>query len=209
MFEGIPVTRVREAYLPGAGILLFAAGPQGMPPGQRPVQPPYQPQYQPQYGYAPQAPRPEEGGSDSGMVLTILGIVTALFSVLIFISTFLPWITISGVSRSGFNLMTSPGQGFFMISWGWGGILFSGFFSLLFGALMIIPVILLLLNKRSGGSWCIGLGVLLFFIALVDVIMIYSTFSDYGGASVGAGLWSLLASAVVVLACGIVGLRFS
>lgn len=205
MSEGRVAKRVWEDYLPGAATLLFTAGPSGPPPGRGPVQPPYQPQY----GYAPQAPRQEQGGADSGLVMTILGIVTALFSVLIFISAFLPWIMTGGVSRSGMNLMTSPGKGFFMISWGWGGILFSGFFSLLFGAFMIIPVILLLLNRQSGASWSIGLGVLVFFTALVNVIMIYATFSDYGGASVGAGLWSLLASAVVVLACGIVGLRFS
>lgn len=205
MFEARSATRLWEAHRPQSGTLLFAAGPAGLPPGRVPVQPPYQPQY----GYAPQAPRQEEDGADSGLVMTILGIVAALFCVLIFISTFLPWITIGGVSRSGMNLMTSPGQGFFMISWGWGGILFSGFFSLFFGALMIIPVILLLLNRPIGASWAIGLGVLVFFTALVNVIMIYSTFSDYGGASVGAGLWSLLASAVVVLACGIVAFRFS
>lgn len=201
MLEGRPATRVWEAHLPGARTLLFAGGPSGLPPGQRPVQPQYQQQYPPQ---VPQAPDKE-----SGIVLTILGVVVTLFTVLEFISSFLPWVTTGAVSNSGINLMTSRGlgfQGFFMIRWGWGGILFTGFFSLFFGALMLIPVILFLLNNPDGASWAIVLGVLVFFIALVNIIMVYSTLNASG---VGAGLWVMLASAIVLLVCGIVALRFS
>jgi hypothetical protein len=143
---------------------------------------------------------------DSGLILTVLGIISALAAVLVFVSTFLPWISSGGVSHSGSNLMTSASKGFLLIRWGWGGILFTGFFSLLIGALMIIPVILLLLEKRSGASWAIALGVLGFFIALVNIIMVYAT---YTGQNAAAGLWLFLGASIAILACGIVGLRFS
>jgi hypothetical protein len=140
------------------------------------VRRPAAPQYPQQYNYPPpgpeQAPIPPE---ESSLILTVVGIVAALAAVLAFVSTFLGWISVSGVSSSGGNLMTMSGKGTFVIRWGWGGILFKGFFSLLIGALMIIPVILLLLNKRSGATWAITVGVLGFFIALIDVIMVYAT----------------------------------
>ena len=161
--------------------------------------------YQPRYGYPPAVPQ-QGKGAGSRMVMTIVGIVVALGMVMVFVSTFLPWVTSPGGSISGTNLMTMQGEGFFMIRWGWGGMLFTGFFSLVIGALMIIPAILLLLNNRGGASWSIVTGVFGFFMALVNVIMVFAT---YDNGSVGAGLWLMLAFSIVVLACGIVGLRYA
>ncbi|MHB8895715.1 MAG: hypothetical protein ACYC99_11150 [Candidatus Geothermincolia bacterium] len=182
---------------------ILAAGPPGwQTEGQR------QPQYTQQYGYQP-PPAPEQQPvppGESTIILTVLGIVAALGAVMVFVSTFLPWVAVGGASQSGNNLMTMTAKGNFAVRWGWGGILFTGIFSLIIGGLMIIPVILLLLNKRSGASWGITLGVIGFFIALVNVIMIYAT---YNGASAGGGLWVFLGGSIVLLACGIIGLRFS
>ncbi|MBU4179754.1 MAG: hypothetical protein KJ625_07445, partial [Actinobacteria bacterium] len=139
-------------------------------------------------------------------VTMILGIIVALGMVMVFVSAFLPWVTSAGASTSGVSLMTMQGEGFFMIRWGWGGMLFTGFFSLVIGALMIIPAILLLLNKRGGPSWAIVTGVFGFFMALVNVIMVYATY-DNGG--VGAGLWLMLIFSIMVLVCGIVGVRYA
>jgi len=55
----------------------------------------YQQQYPPQ---VPQVP-----DRDSGIVLTVLGVVAALFTVLEFISPFLPWVTTGAVSNSGIS----------------------------------------------------------------------------------------------------------
>jgi hypothetical protein len=186
---------------PLSGGLQLATAPYGGPPPRAPIQPQYEQQY------PPRAQLPED--RESTAVLTILGVVAALATVLEFISAFLPWVMTGGVSVSGINLMTSSGyeaDGFFMIRWGWGGILFTGFFALFFGAFMLIPVILFLLNKPSGASWAIVLGVLAFFTGLVNVIMIYATLET---SSVGAGLWAMFASAIVMLICGIVGMRVS
>lgn len=198
MFEGVEVAGLPGvARSPGPGGLVSATGPpgwqQGPPPGQ------------PQYGYRPVVPQ-QRRGAGSTMVTTILGIVVALGMVMVFVSSFLPWITSAGASTSGVSLMTMQGEGFFMIRWGWGGILFTGFFGLVIGALMIIPAILLLLNKGGGSSWAIVTGVFGFFMALVNVILIYAT---YGNGSAGAGLWLMLAFSIVVLVCGIVGVRYA
>ena len=197
MFEGVVAGLPGAAWSPGPGGLVSATGPGGWQQGPPPVQP--------QYGYRPVVPR-QGRGAGSGMVTTILGIVVALGMVLVFVSSFLPWVTSSGASTSGVTLMTMQGEGFFMIRWGWGGMLFTGFFGLVIGALMIIPAILLLLNKGGGSSWAIVTGVFGFFMALVNVIMVFAT---YDNGSVGAGLWLMLAFSIVVLICGIVGVRYA
>jgi hypothetical protein len=177
--------------------LLSAVGPSGWRRGQPPVQP--------DYDYRPVVPQPGKDGRTNA-VMTILGVFVALGMVMVFISAFLPWVTSAGTSLSGVNLMTMQGEGFFMIRWGWGGILFTGFFSLVIGSLMIVPAILLFLNRGGGPAWSIVTGVFGFFMALVNVILIYAT---YNNGEAGAGLWLMLAFSVVVLACGIVGLRYS
>lgn len=176
-------------------------------PGRPPVQPPNRPGYQ-QQQYRRRVPRQPKGtgGMEPETVTTILGAIVALGAVVVFISTFLPWFKVGGVSDTGVQLMTLEGEGFFMIKWGWGGILFTGFFSLLIGTLMIIPVIALFLNKRSGASWSIVTGVFGFFISLVNIIMVYSTYENGG---VGVGLWLMLVFSIAVLVCGSIGIRYS
>lgn len=182
---------------------MSASSPSGWPPGRTPVTQGYQPQYE----YPPEVPERRGPGRDrSGLVTAILGVVASLGAVLVFVSTFLSWITHEAVSTTGFSLMTVEQEGFFMIRWGWGGILFTGFFSLVMGLFMIIPAILLLQNNRNGASWSIATGFLGFFIALVNIIMIYATFDQ--PVSAGAGLWLFLAFSTGVLICGIVGLRY-
>ena len=198
MFEGVEVAGLPGVtWSPAPGGLASASGPPGWQQGPPPVQT--------QYGYRPVVPQ-QGRGAGSGMVTTILGIVVALGMVMVFVSAFLPWVTSAGASTSGVSLMTMQGEGFFMVRWGWGGMLFTGFFSLVIGALMIIPAILLLLNKRGGSSWAIVTGVFGFFMALVNVIMVYAT---YDNGSVGAGLWLMLTFSIVVLVCGIVGVRYA
>ncbi|MBU4173413.1 MAG: hypothetical protein KKB90_04525 [Actinobacteria bacterium] len=198
MFEGVEIAGLPGVSWPtGPGGLVSATGPPGWQQGPPPVQT--------QYGYPPVVPQ-QGRGAGTGMVTMILGIIVALGMVMVFVSAFLPWVTSAGASTSGVSLMTMQGEGFFMIRWGWGGMLFTGFFSLVIGALMIIPAILLLLNKRGGPSWAIVTGVFGFFMALVNVIMVYATY-DNGG--VGAGLWLMLIFSIMVLVCGIVGVRYA
>lgn len=189
-----------------------AAGSQrGAAPGAGSGQPQGRWQQQ-QYGYRSgvQQPKPGKGYGGSGGASIILGSVAALSAVLVFISTFITWLHQSGVFISGISLMsTTEMEGFFMIRWGWGGMVFTGFFSLLLGAVMIIPVILLYLNKRSGASWSIVTGVFGFFIALANIILIFTTFPEGSRASAGAGLYLMLAFSVGVLVCGIVGMRYT
>jgi hypothetical protein len=206
MLEGRgTVSRYEGVSPPGTVGVLRASGPPGWPPGQDPARR----TYSPRYGYRPEANLAGGPGDERETVTTILGVVAALSSVMVFISSFLPWISsqgAQGVSTTGIQLMTANIEGFFMIRWGWGGILFTGFFGLVFGAVMLIPAILLLLNRRSGATWSIVTGVLGFFIALVNIIMVFST---YEGVKASAGLWLMLVFSVIVLLCGIIGMRFT
>lgn len=140
--------------------------------------------------------------------MTILGVFASLSAVMVFISTFLPWFSTGGVSYNGMNLMTMNADGFFMVRWGGGGIIFTGFFSLLFGALMLIAAILLFLDNRAGATWSIVIGVFGFFLALVNIIMVYTTY-DAPGTTPGVGQWLVLGFSIIILICGAVGMRYS
>ncbi|MBN2169301.1 MAG: hypothetical protein JW738_08660 [Actinobacteria bacterium] len=183
-----------------------SSGPANLPP----VQHPPQAGYRSPADYRRSVPPPPKG-VDSGLVMTVLGAVAALSAVMVFISTFLPWVSIGGVSTTGINLMSSNTEGFFMVRWGWGGIIFTGFFSLLLGSLMVIAVIMLFLNKRGGATWSVITGVFGFFLALVNIIMVYTSYDPGGvsGATPGAGQWLMLGFSIIILICGAVGLRFA
>lgn len=164
--------------------------------------------YPTQGNYAGNIPSRGRGGIDPRTVMTILGIFASVCAVMVFISTFLPWFSVNGVSHTGMELMTMDAQGFFMIRWGGGGIIFTGFFSLLFGALMLIAAILLFVDNRGGAIWSITIGVFGFFLALVNIIMVYTTY-DAPSAAPGIGQWLMLGFSIIILVCGAVGLRYS
>lgn len=176
-------------------------GPGGYP------QPYGQGPYPSPYGYpATQAQAyPYEEGKRGSIVLGILGI---LAGAAVIGSTWLGWVSASGFSMTGWEIMkgsqsTTGSGGFTLVSTGDGTIFFTGFFTLLLGALILIPSIVMFFRKRMGGVMTLAAGLAAGAIAAVNITMV---FTKMQGGSPGVGLWMFAGGAVAALAIGIVGL---
>lgn len=146
-----------------------------------------------------------------------IGLATIVSGVIVFISMFLTWVTSTGLSDTGWDLMmatNSPGN----ILWRTGGqevsglILFTGFWALIVGVMLMllgINIILRLRDSReSAAYYVIGLGLLGAAVATVNMVMIATKFKEAVGApvSVGVGLYLLLAGSIIGLILGIMAL---
>lgn len=149
------------------------------------------------------------------VIAIILGVV-ALLSVA---CTFLPWISVGGSGGvTGLQIMTTTGQGFFMFRWGGGSFFFTGFWSIVLGAVLVLPVILAFLEKPKNWLYILT-GSLTLVVAVLDIVMVYTKFKGGGltesaaGMSIsvnaGIGLWLLLACAVITIVCGVGGYSFA
>lgn len=121
---------------------------------------------------------------------------------LVLLGTFLDWI----FGLSGWDLMF--GGGFasgrnFLFSWG-RGIFFSGFWSLLFGVLIILGGVILLTDRVYGSDLTLVSGVVVLAISVVNIVMAYINTTAAVGP--GAGLWLVAVFAFLAVIFGAVGI---
>ena len=165
----------------------------------------------PQYGQQPYpAPGPTgRGGS------TVTGLLTLMMGAVVIASTFLPWLSMSAMGYSatvtGLKYMTGStsalgGGDFSLILTGDGIVFFTGFFSLLLGAFILVGGLVMLFRRRIGGVFTFIFALLATGVAAVDVAMIMTKMP---GGSASFGIWMFAGSAFVALVLGIVGLASS
>ncbi|MBU1944378.1 MAG: hypothetical protein KKE36_11985, partial [Actinobacteria bacterium] len=217
-------------YQPGApGLPAYGQQPPypgypGQPYGQPTVQMPargYPPQpygQAPQYAYAqPQAPYAPGYSAAGSRGSWVLGLLMLLAGLLVAGSTFLPWIatpsiSIPGVSSTatasitGWNTMTTGstgGGGFNIVLSEEGTVFLTGFFSLLFGALLLLGAVIVFFRKRVGGWLALAFAVGAAACAAVDIVMVYWKME---GLSPHVGLWGFAGAAIAAMVISIVSL---
>ena len=220
------------------GVAVGAAAAQGPPTQQIPKYPqePAAPGFQPgvPIEQPPGLPRPgapprrSSGGVISGIAVMVCGIA-------IIVSTFLAWVSVggrvsgtsasAGAGISGWNtfhqgLGFGSGSNWSFIATGDGLLFFTGFFSLIFGLLLLVMGILILSRLKFGAVLGLIFGILSVGIAAVNIVMIYvklsgtsvsGTVEGYSySASVGPGigLWIFAALSLVAVVFCIVSFRY-
>jgi hypothetical protein len=89
-------------------------------------------------------------------------------------------------------------------------VLFTGFWSLLFGAAIIAAAALIVLRKKAGGIAALGVGGVGLVMAVVNITMVYTTMqpdsevSSMMSVGSGVGLWMFLAFSLIAVAAGII-----
>ena len=139
------------------------------------------------------------------------GILGIIMGGVLIASTFLPWLSARafGVSSSssGFDLMrgssTLGGSGFTLVLHGSGTVFLTGFFSLLFGVLILAGAVVMLFRRRVAGVLIFILALLSTGAAAVNLAMVYSKMNP---VTPGFGLWMFAGASLVALGLGIVGL---
>ncbi|MHB8894313.1 MAG: hypothetical protein ACYC99_03930 [Candidatus Geothermincolia bacterium] len=127
-------------------------------------------------------------GGDAGRIMG-LSIATGVLGLLVFVGTFLPWISFMGLSGgSGWQAMLHGSTGgFSLVITGTGVVFFTGFWSLAAGTAIMTGAVLLFF-RRTLGAWiaCIagGIGAVLAAISIVTLLT--------NGVSTGVGLWLFL-----------------
>lgn len=177
---------------------------------------------QPGYGQGPYAP-PPPGGYPQGQYQqippyaqpyaagrrgsTLLGLLALVAGGAVVGSTFLPWLTVMGLSVSGLRIMTGGsglgGSGLSIVLTGGGTVFFTAFFSLVLGSLIMIGGILMLFRRRIGGALAFILAIVAAGMASVNVAMVYAKMT---GSHPGVGLWVFGGAAIAALIFGFVGL---
>lgn len=121
----------------------------------------------------------------------IAAAISGACGLLVFVSTFLPWISFGGLfNASGWSYMNNSSElgGNFLWYSGPGYLFFTGFFSMLVGLAVIAGAALFLFRSMALGARTAqvagGLGALL---ALINLITIYSRI---GGSAIG--IWVFL-----------------
>src|SRR5450759_1614599 len=188
----IPAPPVPGAYQQPA----YGQGPYApAPPGGYP---------QGQYGQTPQYQQPYPAGRKGS---TVLGLLALIAGGAVVGSTFLPWLTVMGLSVSGLNIMTGTsglgGSGMSFVLTGGGTVFFTAFFSLLLGSLIMIGGILMLFRRRIGGTLAFVFAIAAAGMASVNIAMVYAKIS---GTHPGVGLWMFGGAAIAALIFGFVGL---
>jgi len=137
----------------------------------------------------------------AGPIISVLAGVSGLIMI---ISTFLAWISGSGVN--GWSMMFSRGFGTshnFLFSTGSSKIVFSGFWSLLFGILVIAGAVTLLTGWGGANGLVLTGGILGFAISVVSIVMIYSVKPI--AIAPGPGLWLFAVFSMIAAVAGGVG----
>lgn len=186
--------------------------PDQYPPGSQypsayPTQQYYQKQVDP---YSQAGVRVAPGGS------VLLGLLTMLCGGVVMAATFFQWITagqVAGYSLNitGWSVMRSglqefAGGGLKIVLTGDGTIFFTGFLSLLLGALILLAGVVTMLRRRPGGILALLLALAACAVSAINVAMV---FAKMEGASTGIGLWAFAAASFVALALGVVSLSSS
>lgn len=178
-----------------------------------PAQGPYHPQGQ-QYWPAPPpgAPYQQQFAASGRRGSVVAGVMALLAGAALVASTFLPWVSMSAMgysaSVSGYGYMTGTASGsgsgsFSVVLTGGGVVFFTGFFSLLFGALVMAGGLVTLFRRRLGGVLVFAFALPAAGLAAVDVAMAMTKVS---GGSASVGIWMFAGAAFAALATGIAGL---
>lgn len=210
----IPVPAAPGARQPPPPALGYqpASGPTQAMPAQQYQQLPYAPAMTGAYApagqpYAPGYTVAAPGGS------VLLGLLTMLFGAAVAGSTFLQWVASpqgigAGVSITGWFVMRvgfQAGGGFSVLITEQGTIFFTGFFSLLLGALVVTGGILTMVRRRPGGILTLIFALAASAVAAIDITMVFAKMES----SPGVGLWLFAGASVVALTLGIVSLSSS
>lgn len=172
----------------------YGQGPYAPPPGQ-----PYAP---PPAGYQQGYPQAVAKGGGS----TIAGILTIVAGGVIIGSTFLSWLSASGWQIMRQGVSSTSGSGLTLVVTGSGTVFFTGFFTLLLGALILAAGLMMLFRRRVGGILAFLFALPAAGFAAVDIAMVYTKMS---GVSPGPGLWMFAAGSVLAIVLGIIGLASS
>ena len=113
------------------------------------------------------------------------------------------------------QLVQAP-SGNFLLRWGKGTLLFTGFWSLVIGLGIIACALLVFREKRAGGILALALGSLGFLISVVNIIMVFgpinsrfmSISNSHISANVGPGLWALLFFSICTAVIGFLCIRY-
>lgn len=111
-------------------------------------------------------------------------ILTVASGVLVLIATWLNWV--AGVTGWGLMFRSFGTTGNFLFSWGPRTFLFSGFWSLLFGILIILGG-LILFGDYNGSNLSFVAGIMGLLIAVTNIVIIYVNTGPLGQP--GGGLW--------------------
>jgi len=134
----------------------------------------------------------------------IVGVLAGASGIVMIISTFLVWI--SGSGMTGWSMMFSSGFGTtrnFLFSTGASKIVFTGFWSLLFGILVVAGAVTLVTGWGGANGLVLAAGILGLAISVVSIVMIY-TVKPIAFAP-GAGLWLFAVFSLIAAVAGGVG----
>ena len=162
-------------------------------PMQQPAQQPAQQPVVPRRKYVPYPAAP------------IVGVLAGASGIAMIISTFLTWI--SGSGMTGWSMMFSSGLGTthnFLFSLGASKIIFTGFWSLLLGVLVIAGAVTLVTGWGGANGLVLAGGIIGLAISVVSIVMIY-TLSSPIAFSPGPGLWLFAVFSLVATVAGGVG----
>lgn len=154
---------------------------------------------------------------------TVVGASAALCGLLIFLSTFMSWISTSSIlgfqmSWSGVDLMSKFSEmgstANFAFGWEQGAFWFTGFWSIVIGLAVIGAAALLATGRDPGRPLLAVLGSVGFLMALVNLVMIYWKMNsnipegEVYSLSGGAGLWIFLFFSLGAAVAGILSYRY-
>ena len=134
----------------------------------------------------------------------IVGAVAGVSGVLVIISTFFSWIAGSGVT--GWSMMSKGGFGTsqnFLFSTGGSRIVFTGFWSLLFGVLIVAGAVTLITGWGGANGLVLTAGILGLIISVLSIVMIYTV--KLLSLTPGAGLWMFAVFSLIAAVAGGVG----
>ncbi len=155
-----------------------------------------------------QAAYPAEAGRRGSVPL---GLLTVLLGAAIAGSTFLSWLNLKslGISMNitGWFAMNTGteslgGGGFKVVLTDQGSVFFTGFFSLLFGVLILLCGIVMLIRRRGAGVASLLLSMAAASMASVNIAMTYAKIH----ASPGAGLWVFAAASLASLVLAVIAI---
>jgi len=134
----------------------------------------------------------------------IVGVLAGASGIAVIISTFLGWI--SGIAMTGWSMMFSSGFGTtqnFLFSMGASKIAFTGFWSLLFGILVIAGAVTLATGWGGADGLVLTAGILGLAISVLSIIMLYTVKPI--ALAPGPGLWLFAVFSLIAAVAGSVG----
>ena len=134
----------------------------------------------------------------------IIGVVAGASGVLMIISSFLAWI--SGSVMTGWSMMSSSGFGTtrnFLFSMGASKIVFTGFWSLIFGILVVAGAVTLVTGWGGANGLVLTGGILGLAVSVVSIVMLYTV--KPVAIAPGVGLWLFAVFSLIAAVAGGVG----